>query len=167
MSTQERQRANQRLALINGKVVLPHRVASGLAVVINGPIIAAVVDAETLGDDIERFDVGGRLITPGLIDIHTHGALGHTFNEPTAEAFDASRRKTSARGVPRCWLPRRLHRFPIWWPVWNSPGMDGRSAAGAQVLGVHLEGPYSPWPRPGPRTRSTSAIPTTARPSFC
>ena len=122
---------------------MPHRVASGLAVVINGPIIAAVVDAETLGDDIERFDVGGRLITPGLIDIHTHGALGHTFNEPTAEAYEIITRENARNGVTS--LLATTATAPIADLVaclqFARDWMD-EPHAGAHVLGVHVEGPY-------------------------
>ena len=143
MSTQKRQRAKQRLALINGRVVFPDQVATGLAVVIDGPTIDAVIDIETLSDDVERFDVGGRLITPGLIDIHTHGALGHTFNEPTVEAYEIITRENARNGItsllattataPIADLVTCLEFARDW---------TDEPHAGAQVLGVHVEGPY-------------------------
>ncbi|MEZ4622424.1 MAG: amidohydrolase family protein [Caldilineaceae bacterium] len=46
-----------------------------------------------------EFDVGGRLICPGLIDIHIHGAQGHTFNEPTEVAFRTITETTARNGV--------------------------------------------------------------------
>ena len=71
----------------------------GKAVVVDGATIAGIVDVGELGNDVERVDVDGRFITPGLIDIHTHGALGHTFNEPTAEAFGIITAENARRGV--------------------------------------------------------------------
>jgi N-acetylglucosamine-6-phosphate deacetylase len=132
-----------RWALTNGRVILPHQIVPARAVVVDGTEIVGVVDAGTLGDEVERFDVGGRYVAPGLIDIHTHGALGHTFNEPTREAYTSITAENVARGVTS--LLATIATAPIddmesclkFARQWmNEPH------AGAQVLGVHLEGPY-------------------------
>ncbi|NOZ29003.1 MAG: N-acetylglucosamine-6-phosphate deacetylase [Chloroflexi bacterium] len=133
----------RRLALINGRVVLSYQIVTGKAVVVEGATIAGLADPDDLGSDTERVDAGGRLITPGLIDIHTHGALGHTFNEPTAEAFVVITRENARRGVtsllatlstaPIPDLIACLERVRAWI-------QDERE--GAQVLGAHVEGPY-------------------------
>ena len=132
-----------RFALVNGRVVLPAQVVEGKAVVVDGAAIAGIVDVGELGNMIEQVDVNGRFITPGLIDIHTHGALGHTFNEPTAKAFGTITAENARRGVTS------LLATPATAPIpdlvaclefarqWMATEHDG-----AQVLGVHLEGPY-------------------------
>ena len=61
--------------------------------------IVGIVEAAALAPELTTVDVGGRLITPGLIDIHTHGAVGHSFNEPTAEAWTAILEINTRRGV--------------------------------------------------------------------
>jgi N-acetylglucosamine-6-phosphate deacetylase len=141
-------KTNERLALVNGRVVTPYSVEEGLAVVVEGSTIAAVVPTADLVDAADEIDVGGRLITPGLIDIHTHGALGYTFNEPTQEAFSTLTREQARRGVTS------LLATPATAPIDNLVAclefsrawmeQQGRAGtpAGAQVLGVHLEGPY-------------------------
>ena len=76
-------------ALIHGRVVLPHRVIEDGAVLIDQGRIAAVAATENITDICmgwQQIDVEKRLITPGLMDIHIHGARGHTFNEPTLAA---------------------------------------------------------------------------------
>jgi len=140
----------KRFALVNGQVVLPRTVEAGKAVIIDGSTIAAIVNMGDLGDEIEKIDVGGRLITPGLIDIHTHGALGHTFNEPTTEAFGVITRENARRGVTS------LLATPATAPISNlvacldfSRQWMAGSHDGAQVLGVHLEGPYFSLPQAG------------------
>ncbi|MBN2117944.1 MAG: N-acetylglucosamine-6-phosphate deacetylase [Anaerolineales bacterium] len=134
-------------ALTNGKVVLPDRVATDAAVVIRRSIasgsITAILDGDSIPAEIDRIDVGRRWITPGLIDIHTHGALGHTFNEADEEAFNVILRENAQRGVTGLLatmavapLDDLLHllEFVRQWMAVPRPG--------AQVLGAHLEGPY-------------------------
>jgi len=92
---------------------------------------------------IETIDVGGRYLAPGLIDIHTHGGLGHIFNEASTEAFEIITQENARRGVtallattmtaPIAELVQCLE-FSRRWLSQPRPG--------AQVLGVHVEGPY-------------------------
>ena len=130
-------------ALVNGRVVLPDQVLDGHAVVVDGPAIAGIVAERELSAGVERIDVGGRLITPGLIDIHTHGALGHTFNEPTAEAFGVITRENARRGVTSLLATTATAPIPdlmdclAFTRKWMS-----EAHGGAQVLGAHVEGPY-------------------------
>lgn len=61
------------VALTGGRIALSHEVVDGAALLIEGDHVAAVTTEAELGD-VERIDVGGRLIAPGLVDIHMHGA---------------------------------------------------------------------------------------------
>ncbi|MCB0201753.1 MAG: N-acetylglucosamine-6-phosphate deacetylase [Anaerolineae bacterium] len=130
-------------AILNGRVVLPDRLVTGKALLVEDGRIVGLTTVDDLPDDVQRIDAGGRLVTPGLIDIHTHGALGHTFNEPTAEAFGVITAENVRRGVTS--LLATTSTAPIddlvacletarEWMAQPRPG--------AQVLGVHLEGPY-------------------------
>ncbi len=132
----------RRFALMNGRIVL-REIVTGRAVVVEGDKIAGIADAGSLGSDVEQIDVGGRIISPGLIDIHTHGALGHTFNEPVAEAFAAITQENVKRGVTS--LLATLAAAPI--PDLVRCFEFGRQwmrepRQGARVLGMHLESPY-------------------------
>ncbi len=130
-------------ALINGRIVLPDRMLTGHALLINGPTIAAILPESELPASMDRIDVGGRIIAPGLIDIHTHGAVGHTFNEPTPEAFTAITVENARHGVTS--LLATTATAPIselttcfaFARAWMAQPREG-----AQVLGVHAEGPY-------------------------
>jgi N-acetylglucosamine-6-phosphate deacetylase len=133
-----------RIALINGRLVLPDAVVDDRVLVIDRGQIAAISDRAAIGSDAHSIDVGGRLITPGLIDIHTHGALGHTFNEPTSEAFAAICDENARHGVTS--LCATLAPAPLadlkqclaFMRSWRS---ERRS--GAQVLGGYLESPFT------------------------
>ena len=133
----------RRCALVNGRVVLPDAIVLGKAVVIEGERIAGVADAGAFGSDCAQIDVCGRYITPGLIDIHTHGALGHSFDEPTDEAFDTITLENARRGVTSLLatlapapIPDLVHCLEFC-RAWMRGGHRG-----SQVLGMHLESPY-------------------------
>jgi N-acetylglucosamine-6-phosphate deacetylase len=132
-----------RLAITNGRIVLPQAIVTGQAIVVEGEKIIGIAPGDSLSRDLPSVDVGERIITPGLIDIHTHGALGHTFNEPTAKAFAAITQENARHGVTS--LLATLATAPIADLVdclsfchgWMQEPHDG-----AQVLGIHMESPY-------------------------
>jgi N-acetylglucosamine-6-phosphate deacetylase len=133
-----------RLALLNGRIVLPDAIVDDRALVIEDSRIVAISGRDAIGPETSPIDVGGRLITPGLIDIHTHGALGHTFNEPTAEAFGAICAENARHGVtslcatlaPAPWADLiACFDFARTWRA--------AQTTGAQVLGLYLESPYT------------------------
>ena len=137
-------------ALVNGRIVLPHQIIEGKSLIIEDSTITGIVSAGELAAHIEQVDVHERLISPGLIDIHTHGALNHTFNEPNAEAFGNITHENARRGVTS------LLATPATAPISDlvnclefSRQWMSKNQAGAQVLGVHLEGPYFSLPQAG------------------
>jgi N-acetylglucosamine-6-phosphate deacetylase len=130
-------------ALTNGRIVLPSEIITGQALIVKHGRITGLADINELSNDVRWVNVENRLICPGLVDIHTHGALNHIFNEATAEAFEIITRENARRGVtsllattmtaPIDELVRCLQFTRSWM---QQPG------GGAQVLGVHVEGPY-------------------------
>lgn len=135
-------------ALVNGRLVTPTAVVRDQAVLVEKGRIVEIT--ERPGEGVTQIDVGGRLITPGLVDIHTHGAAGHTFNEPTADAFATITRANAQRGVTGLLattltasidnLVAVLQFTRQWLDQADTPAAPGNS--GAQILGVHVEGPY-------------------------
>jgi N-acetylglucosamine-6-phosphate deacetylase len=132
-----------RFALTNGRVILPQEIVTGKAVVVEGKKIVGITDADSLGAEMEKIDVGGRYITPGLMDIHVHGALDHTFNEPDAEAFATITEENVRRGVTSVLATMSTAPIPdlVKCLEFSRQWMHGPHE-GSQVLGVHLEGPY-------------------------
>ncbi len=130
-------------ALLNGRVVLPQRIETGQALLLENGIITGLVDAAAVPPDAAAVDVAGRLVCPGLVDIHTHGALNHIFNEATSEAFELITRENARRGVTSLLATTmtapidELVRCLQFTRRWMQQPHDG-----AQVLGVHVEGPY-------------------------
>lgn len=130
------------LALDNGVVVTPTGVLAGHSVVVEGNQITAVAPTGTIPEDIPKVDVRGAFVTPGLIDLHTHGALGRSFAEHDKDAYDTILRFLAANGITRAHasLPSApfddLVRRLAWVRDYQTP------PDGAILHGVHLEGPY-------------------------
>ncbi|MCL4298099.1 MAG: N-acetylglucosamine-6-phosphate deacetylase [Anaerolineae bacterium] len=132
-----------RLALVNGRIILPQEIVTGQAVMVEAGKIVGLGPLDSLGVDMDRLDVGGRTITPGLIDLHTHGALNHTFNEATPTAFDTITELQASRGVTTLLATTMTDSIPnLVRCLEFSRQWLRESHQGAQVLGVHVEGPY-------------------------
>lgn len=132
-----------RYVLTNGSIVLPDTVVVGQDLLINEGQIEAIAPPGQLLSSIPQIDVARRLICPGLIDIHIHGAQGHTFNEPTHEAFRTITTTTARNGITSLLattatddiehLVSCLEFTQRWMAAGNS---------GTQIVGAHVEGPY-------------------------
>jgi N-acetylglucosamine-6-phosphate deacetylase len=105
--------------------------------------ILGIEPDDSIRADFDTFDAAGCLVSPGLIDIHTHGALGHTFNEPDEVAWQTITAENARCGVTS--LLATLATAPLEEMIqclsfarqWQKS-----SRKGAQILGVHAEGPY-------------------------
>jgi N-acetylglucosamine-6-phosphate deacetylase len=143
MIGKELEQPKARFALTNGRVILPEEIVTGKALVVEANKILGMAGTASLGNGVQQFDVGGRYIAPGLIDIHTHGALDHTFNEPTVEAFTSITRENATRGVTSLLATVTTAPIPnlVECLEFSRRWMQ-EPHAGSQVLGVHVEGPY-------------------------
>ncbi|NIP78324.1 MAG: N-acetylglucosamine-6-phosphate deacetylase, partial [Gemmatimonadetes bacterium] len=90
----------------------------------------------------EVLDAGGRLLIPGLIDLHVHGAGGGDAMDGTAEAITTVARTLARLGTTSFLATSFLHpeggdaHLPV---IAEAVGKD---VGGARVLGQHLEGPF-------------------------
>ena len=62
------------LALVAERVVdgRSDRARTGLAVIVDGETISAIVDADRIPDGVERIEFGDATLMPGMIDAHAH-----------------------------------------------------------------------------------------------
>jgi len=143
MTAKELELPRERFALTNGRVVLPTEIVTDKAVVVEDNKILDVIHVASLGSGVQQIDVGGRYITPGLIDIHIHGAVGYTFNEPTAEAYAAITQETVARGLTALVATLATAAIPdLVQCLKFSREWLREPHQGSRLLGVHVEGPY-------------------------
>ena len=87
-------------------------------------------------------DVAGCYILPGLIDIHTHGALGEDASDGRPEGLVRMSRYYAAGGVT-AWCPTTMTLpEPALMRAMTAVKGFVRPANGARIAGVHLEGPF-------------------------
>ena len=128
-------------ALVNGRVLQVDGFVSGLAVVLEGARIAAVVpEREARGS--ARVDLGGGLLLPGFIDVQVNGGGGVLFNDSrdvdTIRRIGAAHRQFGTTGFLPTLISDDLR-------VVEEAMRAADAAIQARVpgvLGIHVEGPF-------------------------
>src|SRR5690349_2139425 len=77
----------EKIRIVNGKVITPHGIIDHGTVLIIDGIIAALDDQYAKENDTIEIDAEGKYISPGFIDIHVHGGGGYDFMDATETAF--------------------------------------------------------------------------------
>jgi len=132
-----------RLALVNGKIVLSDQIIDGQVLLLENDKIVDVTSLDNIGTDTRILDVENRLISPGLIDIHTHGALGYDFTIASNEAFETMTQHQAKQGITTLLATLTTTPLKILKEAIDFTGswMENNHL-GSNVAGLHLEGPY-------------------------
>ncbi len=149
--------------LKNARLVFPDRIEpKGDLRVIDGKI-ASVAPALSPEPDETVFDVTGRYVAPGFIDIHLHGAVGCDAMDATPEAFEAICRVHASGGTTALALTTITAPTDAILNVLRAVEAFRKTPhAGAAVLGVHVEGPYFSPQKPGAHRLDLIRNPTPA-----
>ena len=126
--------------VINGQVYIDHTFQKKTIYIQDGTINLLGADCQTSGT---VFDAAGRRIVPGFIDIHTHGAVGVDVNGASAEDLEKIG-KFFAKNGTTSWLASILTDTEEQTSRAISQCIEYQASAGkgAQLLGIHLEGPF-------------------------
>ncbi len=91
-------------------------------------------------------DFGALRIVPGFIDIHCHGAYGWDTNDATPEGLKAWAKRIPSEGVTSFLATTVTQMKPVLTAAVRNVAdvMDTHHAGadGADILGIHFEGPY-------------------------
>lgn len=91
--------------------------------------------------DEDGFDASGCLLIPGLVDIHTHGAMGADFCDQNAERLDTLSRYYIQNGITSfCATTMTLDEVVLIQIMQDFGQLSVTS--GARFVGVNLEGPF-------------------------
>lgn len=88
-------------------------------------------------------DCGDLRVLPGFLDIHTHGAYGFDTNDGEPEGLRGWALRIPGEGVT-AFLPTTMAQGPevLKRALKNVAAVAEEGCEGAEILGVHLEGPY-------------------------
>ncbi|MCI8549949.1 MAG: N-acetylglucosamine-6-phosphate deacetylase [Lachnospiraceae bacterium] len=88
-------------------------------------------------------DWGNKRVLPGFLDIHTHGAYGFDTNDGEPEGLRNWIKRLPEEGVT-AFLPTTVtgEKEVLVKALKNVAAVAEEGCAGAEILGIHLEGPY-------------------------
>jgi len=134
---------NEKLKIINGKILTPSRIIPGGTVIVIGETIRDVSEGNIELPGAIEIDARGKYVSPGFIDIHVHGGGGHDFMDGTIEAFLEIARLHAKYGTTSM-LPTTLTsgKQKLLQVLSMYERANEQNNSGAQFLGMHIEGPY-------------------------
>jgi len=138
------------IAILNGKIVTPIQVIEkGVLVIEDGRITDVGTEhAVKVPRRAERIDASGKILAPGFIDVHTHGAVGKTTQE-SYEAIDEVSKYFAKCGTTGFFSTTFGSLEEIMEGARVAKDAIEKGLGGAQALGLHLEGPYLNPRKPG------------------
>ena len=132
-----------KLKIFNGRILTPYRNLSQGTIVVTGDKISAVSEGNIEVPGAIEIDAKGKNVSPGFIDLHVHGGGGHSFLDGSVNAF-LSIAETHAKHGTTSMYPTALSgdKAELLKNLKLYEQADQQNKAGAQFLGVFLEGPY-------------------------
>jgi N-acetylglucosamine-6-phosphate deacetylase len=131
------------IKIFNGRIITPYRIIPNGTVLIKDGIIVEVVAGDIEIEGVTAIDAKGKFIAPGFIDLHVHGGGGHDFMDGAEDGF-LEIAKIHAKYGTTAMLPTTLSsgKEDLLKTIEAYKLADEKNNAGAQFLGLHLEGPY-------------------------
>lgn len=147
------------------KLYVPGGVIERGSLIVDGEGTIRAVGGEQL--DIpagaEVVDWGGCSVLPGFIDVHVHGGGGFHMMDATYEQVDGMSRFHARHGTTAFLATTTTAAIErIRAALRNAAAAMRRGVSGAELVGVHLEGPYINELRRGAQDRETIRLPDPA-----
>lgn len=132
-----------RLKIFNGIIITPFENLGIGTVLIENGLITAVEKGNIEANGYTEVDANQNYITPGFIDLHTHGGGGSDFMDSTVEAFLTAANMHAKHGTtllyPTTLAGDNSELFSFFDTYEKAVPVNTK---GAKFGGIHLEGPY-------------------------
>ena len=131
-------------AIVNGKIILKDRIVEDCALLYSD-MVEGIVSQNSIPEGAEIVDANGGYVSPGLIDIHIHGYLGHDVCDATEESIRSISKGIIANGVTG-YLPTTMtvdmKIIKKVLEVLRDLKEKSNTWDGSQIFGCHAEGPF-------------------------
>ena len=143
-------------AIFADRAFTPHEAITDAVILVNGSKITAVGSRHhiTVPDNAQRWETRGLTVVPGFVDMHIHGAGEHDVMEATPQALAAITETVARHGTTSIVATtvtaseeatgHAIKGVESWMRA-DASRVDSvaiTSAVRAEILGVHLEGPF-------------------------
>jgi len=152
------------LYIYNGKIITPFEQLKGHAILVSNGRIKSVALKETVTPPgAKEIDAGGNYIVPGFIDVHVHGGGGADTMDGSVDAISRIAR-THCRYGTTSFLPTTMTvaKECIESSLAAVKEASIKGTKGAQILGIHLEGPFINEMMKGAQNSKYIAVPDVA-----
>ncbi len=128
--------------IVDGEVYIEHRFLKKTIKIDEGKLVVLPPDTP-IEENAQVYNAAGKKVVPGFIDVHTHGAVGVDVNAATAEDYEKICRFAAGNGTTS-WLCSILTdtKEQTLWCIDEFKKHQKMEHKGANLLGIHLEGPF-------------------------
>lgn len=125
----------------NGKVVFENSICETGSVLIENGIITEI--NKSCPNGVEKIDANGAYILPGFIDLHVHGGGNSDFMDATVEDILQVAKAHAKHGTTALFATTMTCEDAVLEKVITAFNHAKKvQTSGAELLGLHLEGPY-------------------------
>ena len=140
-----KKRMTNRLAIIGGSIVTPAEIIAAGIILCEDNRLKFVGSAKDAAPEPNSliFDATNKFVLPGFIDTHVHGSGGDDVMTDGAAGMQRAGRKMLASGTT-AWLPTTIaaKHEEILFAIEETAKAENSSDPMANILGIHLEGPF-------------------------
>ncbi|TET87575.1 MAG: N-acetylglucosamine-6-phosphate deacetylase [Sulfurovum sp.] len=127
-------------AIVNAKILYEDKIVEGKIVLFDKKIVNITDKIEQ--DDVEIIDANGAYVSAGFIDLHIHGSGGADVMDATPEALEFISSTVLQTGTTSFLATTMTMSKEHIDNALQNIQHYGEDVTGAQILGVHLEGPF-------------------------
>ncbi|MBO5221737.1 MAG: N-acetylglucosamine-6-phosphate deacetylase [Clostridia bacterium] len=129
----------------NGKVILPDGIVEDKVLVFDSSVkgLYSEEEAATLCDEI--YDAEGKYVSPGFVDVHIHAYGGKDVSDGVAEDIKAMAGQILKNGVTAfcpTTMTVSIPEITAAFDACRSLKEESKTWNGAEIIGVHAEGPF-------------------------
>ncbi len=127
----------------NIRMLVEGETASGSVLVRDGRIVSVHAEADAAWTDVDDIvDGNGRLLIPGMIDVHIHGAEGYDMMDGTTKSVEVVSEACARTGCTSFLATSVSSTLEDLLAMIENVKRVAGKEPGARIVGMHIEGPY-------------------------